>query len=93
VAQQQYPPDAVLDRAYYRPTQHGAESRHLTILQRSTETFGCSFGDFGLRNVSVGFSMTAAVALPEHAGATVQQVARAENGRRKNDGHRLEVLS
>jgi putative ATPase len=27
VAEQQYPPDAVLPRAYYRPTRHGAESR------------------------------------------------------------------
>jgi putative ATPase len=27
VAEQQYPPDAVLPRVYYRPTRHGAESR------------------------------------------------------------------
>jgi putative ATPase len=27
VASQQYPPDAVLPRTYYRPTRHGAESR------------------------------------------------------------------
>ncbi len=27
VAPQQYPPDAVLPRAYYRPTRHGAEAR------------------------------------------------------------------
>ena len=27
VAAQQYPPDAVLPRSYYRPTRHGAESR------------------------------------------------------------------
>jgi putative ATPase len=27
VAEQQYPPDAVLGRTYYRPTRHGAESR------------------------------------------------------------------
>jgi putative ATPase len=27
VAAQQYPPDVVLPRAYYRPTRHGAESR------------------------------------------------------------------
>jgi len=27
VAAQQYPPDVVLPRSYYRPTRHGAESR------------------------------------------------------------------
>ena len=27
VAEQQYPPDAVLDRRYYRPTRHGGEAR------------------------------------------------------------------
>jgi putative ATPase len=27
VAAQQYPPDAVLPRTYYRPTRYGAESR------------------------------------------------------------------
>ena len=39
VAPQQYPPDAVLPRTYYRPTRHGAESRlaylsHLLIANR-----------------------------------------------------------
>jgi len=31
VAAQQYPPDAVLPRTYYRPTRHGAESRHADL--------------------------------------------------------------
>jgi putative ATPase len=34
VAQQQYAPDAVLDRAYYRPTHHGAESRLADLWER-----------------------------------------------------------
>ena len=34
VAAQQYPPDAVLERTYYRPTRHGAESRLADLWQR-----------------------------------------------------------
>jgi putative ATPase len=34
VAPQQYAPDAVLGRTYYRPTQHGAESRLAEIWER-----------------------------------------------------------
>jgi putative ATPase len=34
VAAQQYPPDAVLPRTYYRPTGHGAESRLAELWDR-----------------------------------------------------------
>jgi len=34
VASQQYAPDAVLGRAYYRPTQHGAEARLAELWER-----------------------------------------------------------
>ena len=34
VASQQYAPDAVLGRTYYRPTQHGAESRLVELWER-----------------------------------------------------------
>ena len=31
VAAQQYAPDAVADRTYYRPTRHGAEARYADV--------------------------------------------------------------
>ncbi|HEU4912474.1 MAG TPA: replication-associated recombination protein A [Actinomycetes bacterium] len=34
VAAQQYPPDAVLPRTYYRPTRHGAEARFAELWER-----------------------------------------------------------
>jgi putative ATPase len=34
VAEQQYAPDAVLDRVYYRPTRHGAEARLADLWER-----------------------------------------------------------
>ena len=38
VAAQQYPPDAVLDRPYYRPTRHGGESRLAELWERLRAT-------------------------------------------------------
>ena len=38
VAAQQYPPDAVLPRTYYRPTRHGAEARFAELWERLRAT-------------------------------------------------------
>ena len=74
VAAQQYPPDAVLPRTYYRPTRHGAEARlaelweklralvrgHLTdpLRRRRTSASACVLG--GRAAVAVSAAVTSA---------------------------------
>ncbi|WP_406417670.1 replication-associated recombination protein A [Streptomyces sp. NBC_00873] len=45
IAAQQYAPDAVRDRHYYRPTRYGAEARYADVVDRVRERLGRSGSD------------------------------------------------
>ncbi|MFE3148035.1 replication-associated recombination protein A [Streptomyces sp. NPDC059218] len=45
IATQQYAPDAVRDKQYYRPTRYGAEARYADVVERVRERLGRTAGD------------------------------------------------
>ncbi|WP_406289339.1 replication-associated recombination protein A [Streptomyces sp. NBC_00209] len=47
IAAQQYAPDAVSDKQYYRPTRYGAEARYADVVDRVRERLGRTDGEDG----------------------------------------------